>query len=112
MSELMFQVRNSYSADSGDPSIVDGNDPKKYVGYFQSPDGHQLVFIFDRKTKNAELRCGDCGWNVIIEVIDAVPVGLEMWFGNAERLWLCACWMSANKQESVPSACGPRIRMM
>lgn len=76
MSEPLLQIRNHHAVGCGDPPIVAGNDPNVYIGYFENAVGEQWIFTFDRRTKKAELRGGDAGWNSVFEVQDGVPTGL------------------------------------
>mgnify|MGYP003381306679 FL=1 len=54
----------------------------------------------DRETGKADLYGGDVGWNKKLEVIDGIVSDVIL--GDAEQLWLSACWFAASKQ--LPSA--------
>ena len=82
------------------PSRIDDADPDRYVGYFENPFGEQAVFVFDRGTRTATLYLGDAGWETGHAVIDGVVPDLVL--GEAELLWLRACWQAATgKRNSV-----------
>ena len=94
MSDPLLQIRNHHSGSSGDPPIFSGQDPSVYIGYFENTFGEQWIFTFDRKTKQAELRGGDAGWNTIFEVHDGTANGLIL--RPDESAWLKACWLAVN----------------
>lgn len=93
MSEPLLRIRNHHAAGCGDPPIINGDDPGLYIGYFENPFGEQWVFTCDRKTKKAELRGGDAGWNTLFDVRDGTVPGLIL--GREEARWLTACWAAA-----------------
>jgi len=93
MSEPLLKIRNRHSAACGDPPIVNSDDPDAYVGYFENALGEQWVFTFNKKTRKAELRGGDIGWNTIHAVEDGSVGGLTL--RPEEAVWLQACWDAA-----------------
>jgi hypothetical protein len=94
MSEPLLKIRNSHAVACGDPPIVAAEDPNIYVGYFQNVFGEQWIFTYDYRTKNAELRGGDIGWNTAYDVIDGVAPSLVL--NRDEQDWLKACWRAAS----------------
>lgn len=93
MSEPLLRIRNHHAATCGDPPIVNGDDGRVYIGYFENPYGEQWIFTYDRTTRRAELRGGDVGWNRI-NIVEAGKVdGLIL--GAEEAAWLNACWRAA-----------------
>ena len=101
MSEPLLQIRNHHVAACGDPPVITGANPHVYVGYFENPYGEQWVFTYDHKSKKAELRGGDIGWNSRCEVIDGVVPDLIL--GIEEATWLQACWCAATAGERALS---------
>lgn len=95
MSEPLLRIRNRHAVASGDPPIINGDDPDVYVGYFENPYGEQWVFTYHRKTTQAVLRGGDAGWNNLWKVRDGTVPGLNL--GREESMWLAACWLSATQ---------------
>jgi hypothetical protein len=93
MSEPLLRIRNHHAAGCGDPPIISSDDPALYVGYFENPYGEQWVFTYDRKTRKAELRGGDIGWNTVQTVRDGKVDDLIL--GSEEVTWLRACWQAA-----------------
>jgi hypothetical protein len=90
MSEPLLKISNHHSPSCGDPPIVSDD---TYVGYFEGTCGDQWIFTFDRKTKTAELRGGDVGWNRAYVVRGGrVP---ELVLSSEEAAWLTACWAAA-----------------
>jgi hypothetical protein len=86
MSEPLLRIRNHHAATCGDPPIVNGDDERVYIGYFENPYGEQWIFTFDKTTHRAELRGGDVGWNRI-NIVEAGQVhGLIL--GAKEAAWL------------------------
>ena len=65
MSDPLLQIRNHHSLACGDPPIINGDDPKVYVGYFENALGEQWVFSFHKAIGIGELRGGDIGWNIV-----------------------------------------------
>jgi hypothetical protein len=98
--DVLLQVRNHHTAAAGTPPRIDDADPDRYVGYFENPFGEQAVFVFDRSTRTATLYLGDAGWETGHAVIEGVVPDLVL--GEAELLWLRACWQAATgKRNSV-----------
>ncbi|HEY2253224.1 MAG TPA: hypothetical protein VGH74_19255 [Planctomycetaceae bacterium] len=93
MSEPLLRISNHHTPSCGDPPIVDANDPAVYVGYFANRYGEQWIFTYDRRTKTAELRGGDVGWNTRYEFQNGEVTGLV--FAPEESTWLKACWHAA-----------------
>lgn len=95
MSEPLLSIRNHHAVACGDPPIIVDDDPEVYIGYFANPFGEQWVFVYDRKTRQANLRGGDVGWNDLHEVRDGTVPGLIL--GREESMWLAACWSAATR---------------
>ena len=89
MSDPLLCIRNYHSASCGDPPIVNGDDPNLYIGYFENAFGEQWIFTYRRKTRKAELRGGDLGWNTVREVKNGKAEGLNL--NREEAAWLEAC---------------------
>jgi hypothetical protein len=87
MPEPLLKISNHHSGSCGDPPII-ADDKDTYIGYFENEHGEQWVFTFNRKTKKAELRGGDIGWNEVCEIGGDVA-GPTL--NKAEELWLQAC---------------------
>jgi hypothetical protein len=85
MSEPLLRIRNHHSPACGAPQLVEDDDPALYVGYFENAFGEQWVFTYHRKTRKAERRVGDVGWNTAREVKDGRVDGLVL--GKAEAAW-------------------------
>jgi hypothetical protein len=97
MSEPLLQIGNRHVVDSGDPPIVNSDDPDVYIGYFENLYGEQWIFTFHRGTRKAELRGGDIGWNSIQTANDGVVDDLIL--NPEEAMWLRACWEAAAVEE-------------
>src|SRR5688572_19020512 len=93
MSEPLLRIRNKQVPGCGDPPIISSDDPNVYIGYFENPHGEQWIFTYDRKTRKAELRGGDSGWNNIHEVKSGKVAGLIL--GAEKAAWLEACVRAA-----------------
>ena len=93
MSEPLLQIRNHHTPGCGDPPIVNGDDPDLYIGYFENLHGEQWIFTFHRKTRKAELRGGDAGWNRAFEMVGPTVMGLIL--TRDEATWLGSCWRAA-----------------
>jgi hypothetical protein len=96
MSEPLLRIRNAHSPACGDPPIISSDDPDVYIGYFENADGEQWIFTFHRKTKQAELRGGDTGWNTLYQVENAE--GPHLVLSREELEWLRACWRAATQE--------------
>jgi hypothetical protein len=93
MSEPLLRIHNRHTASCGDPPIVSNDDPDLYIGYFENAFGEQWIFTCNRKTRQAELRGGDAGWNEAYPVTDGKAQSLIL--GRKEASWLEACWRAA-----------------
>jgi hypothetical protein len=93
MSEPLLKIRNHHTVYCGDPPIVNSDDEHVYIGYFENAYGEQWIFTYDRKSRRAELRGGDVGWNTVNIVDDGHVDGLIL--GKDEAAWLFACWRAA-----------------
>lgn len=93
MSDPLLTVRNHHSPGSGDPPIVNDDDPKIYIGYFENDCGEQWIFTCHRETKAARLCGGDIDWNNPVRVIGGEADGLVL--SEAEQVWLHACCNAA-----------------
>ncbi len=97
ITQPLFTVYNNHIPDSGSPPSINGNDPDKYIGYFQNMHGEQFLFIYDRVAREGIIRHGDAGWNNPYPVVDGTAPRLIM--HEAELLWLQACWSAATAHE-------------
>ena len=88
-----LQIPNHHLASCGDPPTIIGGDENVYIGYYENQHGEQWVFTYDRRTKMAQLRGGDVGWETLYAVEDGVAPDLIL--GLEEQLWLRACWVAA-----------------
>ena len=95
MSEPLLRIRNRHIVSCGVPPIVNGDDPDLYIGYFQNSYGEQWIFTYHRKSREAELRGGDMGWNTPITVADGKATGVIL--SVDESAWLQACWSAATE---------------
>jgi hypothetical protein len=93
MAEPLLCIHNRHIAESGDPPIINDDVPHRYVGYFVGGCGDQWIFTFDRKTRKADLRGGDVGWEQVYDVQDGEVDDLIL--SAEESLWLRACWGAA-----------------
>lgn len=94
---LVFAAANKHSADCGAPPAIQNQDPQCYYGYFENPFGEQWVFVYDRASRRGLLRGGDVSWPEAHEVVDGA---VDLMLGDAERLWLAACWKAATSTKS------------
>ena len=92
MSDPLFQIWNTHTADCGEPPTVTNKAGDKYYGYFQNQFTEQWVFVYDPQRKIGELRGGDIGWDTVILVKDGQA---DVQLGKAETAWLQACWNAA-----------------
>ena len=60
--------------------------------YFENRAGEQWVFVCDRVGQTGELRGGDLGWDTVLPVRDGQA---SIVLGEAEAMWLQACWAAA-----------------
>ena len=88
----LFSVSNNHVEGSGDPPIIDGDQPGFYFGYFANEHGEQAIYVYDHETGEATLRMGDVGWSDVHHVVDGEVEDLLL--TTAERAWLLACWMA------------------
>ena len=93
MSEPLLSIPNHHVPGCGDPPIITGGHPDLYIGYFENPYGEQWIFTFHRKTRKAELRGGDTGWNTVHTVTSGTVHDLIL--GSEEASWLRSCWAAA-----------------
>ncbi|MFC1959383.1 hypothetical protein ACFLYO_01615 [Chloroflexota bacterium] len=91
--KTLFKVSNWQSADSGEPPTFDGDTPDRYYGYFLNAFGEQLIFEYNRTTREGNLWHGDAGWSQSHSVTDGTAPGLVL--SDGEKLWLRACWLEA-----------------
>ncbi len=91
---LLFRVSNKHVPDSGTPPQFDGDTENRYYGYFQNTFGEQLIFEYDRASKEARLWHGDAGWDKPNPVIDGSAPNLVL--AEDESSWLKACWAAVN----------------
>ena len=50
------------------------------------------MFVYDQADQTGELRGGDLGWDTVIPVWDGRA---SIVLGEAEAMWLRACWAAA-----------------
>ena len=91
----LFRVSNRQKPDSGQPPFFDGDAPGRYYGYFLNSYGEQLIFEYNRETKQATLWHGDAGWDAPYSVVDGQAEDLVL--SEDEQLWLRACWAAATE---------------
>lgn len=90
----IFTVSNHHTEKCGNPPFYNGDDEGAYIGYFANRFGEQAIFHYDYETKKGTLRMGDAEWKNEYDVVAGkVQGGLTL--GNAELLWLYACWEGA-----------------
>jgi len=65
MTDPTLKIKNHHAPGCGDPTIVSGDDPAVYIGYFENSHREQWIFNYDRATQRGELRGGDAGWNTV-----------------------------------------------
>ncbi len=53
MLEPIVTIKNHHFPAYGVPSPIDHDPATMYIGYFESSQGHQWVFLFDRNTRDA-----------------------------------------------------------
>lgn len=90
---FLFRVSNHHSEDCGVPPQVNGDAPRRYVGYFKNQHGEQAIFIYDYMARTATVWLGDAGWEEGYRVVEGRAPGLIL--DDAEQTWLMACWMAA-----------------
>jgi len=92
MGEPLFKVSNHHVEGSGESSVVDGDQPGTYFGYFANEHGEQAIYAYDHEAGEAVLRMGDAGWHVVHRVVNGEVAGLLL--SKTELAWLRACWMA------------------
>jgi hypothetical protein len=97
MTGRLSKVSNRHGASSGEAPEIDGDERGAYVGYFENALGEQHVYVCDRATGVATVRTGDAGWAHAYEVVSGRVLGLLL--GEAEALWVPACWMVTGERE-------------
>ena len=60
------------------------------------------VYVFDRATGEATLRSGDVGWGRNFPVVQGEALGLVL--GEAEALWVRACWEVTRRRGTLPGS--------
>ncbi len=93
-----FAMQNNHLKTSGEPPVFRNGDSRRYYGYFENQLGEQWVFVYDRERKKGELCGGDIGWQMVIPVVDGVPIGVNL--REDEERWLKACWFTASGQRT------------
>lgn len=99
--EVILTVRNHHVESCGVPTACETADPNFYTGYFENQYGEQWIYRYDKTTKKAELRGGDCEWDNVYPVVDGRAAGLIMNAG--EQAWLQACWYASTRYEPKPA---------
>ena len=92
MSRPLFSISNHHVESCGEAPAVDGDAQGKYFGYFANEHGEQAVYTYDVDTREATLRMGDTGWQVVHPVVSGRVDGLIL--TETELGWLRACWMA------------------
>ena len=59
MSQPILTIYNHHAAACGIPPAASNASAELYIGYFANRHGEQLLFPFDRATREAILRGGD-----------------------------------------------------
>lgn len=94
MSEPLLRIRNKHLLECGDPPIVNNDDPRLYVGYFETQLGEQWIYTFHRETRESMLYGGDLGWDVALRLhlgeLEGVILEPEL------QQWSGLCWESAS----------------
>jgi hypothetical protein len=88
--DRLLEIDNTHVADCGPPPSFDAAD--KYLGYFESYDGDQWVFIGDRKTGEAVVRGGDAGWQTEFKVALKRPYPADLVLNEPEKRWIITCF--------------------
>lgn len=67
----LFEVENRHVVDCGRPTGLpeDFQTGPYYRSYFENEHGEQWLFWFNHKTKELQLRGGDCGWDNRLKVV-------------------------------------------
>ena len=93
---LVFFVNNHHAGGCGRPPAISGDQENRYFSYFENDFGEQAVFVYEFETEKGTLWMGDAGWETPWEVVDGRARGLVL--GQAEALWLRACWTAIELQ--------------
>lgn len=94
MNNPFFVMKNNHVRNCGEPSLITNDDPNKYYGYFENEHGEQWVFVYDRRTKTAELSGGDVGWEQVFQIKNGHNDDLIL--NEEEKTWIQACWKAAS----------------
>ncbi len=96
----IFVARNGYSAQSGQPPVVEAG-PGQYTSYFENQYGEQWIFVRQRGAQTATVYGGDIGWEEP-RTMSGPPEKQEHYRTAAglvlnmpEALWLAACWAAS-----------------
>lgn len=92
MPDPMLTIYNHHNASCGTPPAIQ-TDSAHYTGYFENRHGEQVIFHFNRVTRQATLRLGDAGWSNVYPVVEGRAPGLEL--APDEAAWLRICWIAA-----------------
>ena len=87
-----FIIGNRHTPSCSEPPAITNDVEGKYFGYFENRAGEQWVFMYDRVDQTGELRGVDLGWDTVIPVRDGRA---SLVLGEAEAMWLRACWTAA-----------------
>ena len=98
----LFNVTNHHVESCGEPPVVDGDAPERYIGYFANQHGEQAIYTYDFATGEATLRMGDTGWQVVHQVMSGRAEGVIL--AEPERMWLRACWMASGANRTTRDA--------
>ena len=83
----LFSVPNHHFIGRGKPPKFNGDDPDSYYSYFENCHGEQLIFEFNRDSKQALLWHGDVDW----EPRQVVNGMVNLILSEEEHMWLQAC---------------------
>jgi hypothetical protein len=87
--DRVLTIINKHIKECGEPPNL-FTSPNCYIGYFENQHGEQLVYQYNRDTKQGRLWHGDCRWAKIIEVVDGYPLsmGKIVTLSEEELAWL------------------------
>lgn len=92
--EAIFRVGNRHGPGCGEPPHIGGGNAACYYGYFENEYGEQAVFVYDRRAQTGTLWMGDNSQDNPVSVVKGSAEDVVL--GEAEALWLKACWMAAS----------------
>ena len=76
--------------------MINGDEPNTYHSYFENAYGEQLIFAYNRETKQGRLWHGDAGWEKAYSVVHGrVP---DLILSKEEQIWLQVCWQTTHRE--------------